>query len=101
MGRTPASEASRIGELVSGFVDQLGPVSCRTDSLEDAWTALVPPNLRAHCRLVGFDKGCVKVAATGSSYLYELQLCKATLLEELRVHCPGARIRRIDVSMER
>lgn len=99
MARASISEASRIGDLASNVVQRLAPVSRRTGALEEAWADLVPPNLREHCRLVSFRNGCLKVVASGSSYLYELQLCKAVLLEELQAQCPGVRIRRIDVSM--
>jgi hypothetical protein len=95
------SEASRIGDLASNVVQQLAPVSCRAGSLEEAWADVVPPNLRAHCKLVSFRNGCLKIVASESSYLYELQLCKAALLEEFQVRCPGVRINRIDVAMGR
>jgi hypothetical protein len=98
-GRT--SEACRIGELVTGFVDRLGPVHGRYDSVAQAWENLLPGALRAHCRVGGLTNGCLKILADGSSYLYELQLCRAPLLEELQRLCPSAKIRRIDVAMMR
>ncbi len=96
-GRT--SEACKIGDLVLGFVDGLSPVHSQYDSVTQAWEDLVPSGLRAHCRIAGIGNGSLKVLADGSSYLFELQLCKAVLLRELQRVCPGAKIRRIDVGM--
>jgi len=98
-GRT--SEACRIGDLVTGFVERLSPVCSQYDSVTQALANLLPEVLRAHCRVAGVSNGCLKVAADGSSYMYELQLCKAVLLQELQRICPAARVRRIEVGMGR
>ncbi len=91
----------RIGDLVSEFVERLSPVSSQYDSVAQAWGNLLPDALRAHCRIAGVSNGCLKVAADGSSYMYEMQLCKAVLLRELQRVCPAARVRRIEVGMAR
>lgn len=101
MGDRRAPEACRIGDVVSGFVQRLEPLCDRYDSVAEAWDGLLPDALRAHCRIAGVTNGCLRVAAEGSSYLYELQLCKPVLLRELQRLCPAARIRRIDVAMMR
>jgi hypothetical protein len=95
------SEACRVGELVSSFVARLTPVPGRYDSVAEALGELLPGNLQAHCRIAGFQNGSLRLAADGSSYMFELQLCKAVLLRELQRLCPGARIRRIEVGMLR
>ena len=94
-------DACKLGELLPEFVRALGPVHDRFDSVADAWDGLLPDNLRSHCRLGSFADGCLRVLADGSSYIYELQLCKAVLLRELQRLCPGARVRRIEVAMAR
>ena len=101
MGHRRAPEPCRIGDVVSGFVQRLEPLHDRYDSVAEAWDGLLPDALRAHCRIAGVTNGCLRVAAEGSSYLYELQLCKPVLLRELQRLCPAARIRRIDVAMMR
>jgi hypothetical protein len=98
-GRT--REACKMGDLVAGFVDRLTPVHSQYDSVAQAWENLLPGNLRAHCRIGGVGNGSLKILADGSSYLFELQLCKAVLLRELQRLCPSAKIRRIDVAMLR
>jgi hypothetical protein len=101
MDEQRTSEACRIGDLVSGFVERLSPVCSQYDSVAQALASLLPETLRAHCRIAGVSNGCLKVAADGSSYVYELQLCKAVLLRELQRVCPTARVRRIEVGMGR
>ena len=90
-----------MGELVTGFVERLSPVASRYDSVAQAWDGLLPETLRAHSRIAGVSNGCLKVMADGSSYLFELQLCKAVLLRELQRMCPSACVRRIELGMAR
>ncbi len=101
MDKGRMSEACRIGELAAGFVDQLSLVHSRYDSVAQAWENLLPGGLRAHCRIGGVGNGCLRILADGSSYLFELQLCKVALLTEIQRVCPSAKIRRIDVAMTR
>jgi hypothetical protein len=101
MGQERNRDVCRIGELLGGFVQALGPIHDRYDSLAEAWAGLLPDNLRSHCRLGSLSGGCLKLVADGSSYLYELQLCRPVLLQELQRLCPGANVRRIEVAMAR
>ncbi|MGE5296902.1 MAG: DciA family protein [Solirubrobacterales bacterium] len=101
MDEARTSDACKMSDLVSGFVDRLSPVHSQYDSLAQAWENLLPGNLRDHCRIGGLGNGCLKILADGSSYMFELQLCKAVLLRELQRLCPSAKVRKIDVSMLR
>lgn len=101
MGEQTKTEACKIGDLVASFVQALEPVHDRYDSVALAWDDLLPENLRTHCRVAGLSDGCLKIAAEGSSYLYELQLCRPVLLRELQRLCPAAKVRRIEVAMAR
>jgi len=101
MDKARASDACKIGDLMSAFVGRLSPASRQYDSVTQAWEGLLPEGLRAHCRIAGVSNGCLKIAADGSSYMFELQLCKAVLLRELQRLCPAARVRRIEVGMAR
>ena len=94
-------EACRIGDTVCQFVERLAPIHERYDSVTQALENLLPTNLRPHCRIAGISNGCLKVVADGSTYLFELQLCKAVLLRELQRLLPGAKIRRIEIGMLR
>ena len=101
MDHARTSDACKIGELLTGFVDRITPMHSRYDSVAQAWENHVPSGLRAHCRIGGVGHGCLKILADGSSYLFELQMCKSALLPELQKMCPSAKIRRIDVVMMR
>ena len=101
MAEQRTADACKIGDLVTGFVDRLSPVCSRYDSLAQAWEGLLPETLRAHSRIAGVSNGCLKVMADGSSYMFELQLCKAVLLRELQRLCPSARVRRIELGLAR
>jgi hypothetical protein len=101
MGEQTKTETCQIGDLVAAFLQTLGPVHERYDSVAEAWHGLLPENLRSHCRVAGLADGCLRITADGSSYLYELQLCRPVLLRELQRLCPAARVRRIEVAMAR
>jgi hypothetical protein len=90
-----------MGDLVSTFVQRLAPAEGRYDSVAQALAGLLPASLDAHCRVGSLSNGSLKLLADGSSYLFELQLCKAVLLRELQRLCPGAKVRRIEVGMLR
>jgi len=98
-GRNRTADPCRMADLVGGFVERLGPVQAHCDSIEGALAGLLPPALRAHCRLGGVTGGSVKLVVDSASYMYELQLCKSELLMELQQLCPSARLRRIQVTM--
>ena len=98
-GRDRTVEPSRMADLVGGFVERLAPVQARCDSVSEALEGLLPPAMRDHWRLAGVSSGCVKLVVDGASYMYELQLCKAELLQELQRLCPSARLGRIQVGM--
>jgi hypothetical protein len=101
MGEETKTDTCKIGDLVAGFVRALGPVHDRYDSIAEAWDGLLPESIRSHCRVAGLTDGCLKIVADGSSYMYELQLCRPVLLRELQRLCPAAKIRRIVVAMAR
>ena len=97
--RDRMADPARLAELVDAFVGRLAPMPKRTDSVTEALAGLLPPGLQAHCRLGGVTSGSLKLLVDGASYMYELQLCKAELLEELQRLCPGAGLRRIQIAM--
>jgi hypothetical protein len=97
-GRKWTEEPCRIGDVVGSFVETLAPVHARCDSVSEALASLLPPTMRDHCRLDGVSGGSLKLVVDGASYLYELQLCKAELLLELQQLCPGAGLRRIQIT---
>lgn len=99
VARMVESEPCRIGQVACDVLRRLGPACERYDSLAESWYQLLPSNLRAHCRVAGARDGCLTVVTDGSSYLYELQLCKEALLDQLQRRCPASRISRLDIRM--
>lgn len=101
MGGERAGEPCRMGDIAAGFVANLAPVHKRCTSVGEAWDQLLPPGLRTHCRIGGLKGGSLRVTVDGPSYMYELQLCKTQLLEELRRLCPGTGLHRLQIGMAR
>jgi hypothetical protein len=93
------AEPSKIGDMVGNLVDRLQPVHARCDSVAEALGTLLPPTMQDHCSLGGVSGGCLTLIVSGASYMYELQLCKADLLQELQRLCPAAGLRRIQIDM--
>ena len=99
MGQRGSMEPCQIGEVVAGFVEALERVPVCCDSVTRALEGLLPPAMRGHCHVGEISGGSVKIVVDSASYMYELQLCKTELLEELQRLCPGAGLRRIHVMM--
>ncbi len=97
--RDRMADPMRMADLVDALVAQLTPMPQRTDSLVEALSTLLPPGLAAHCQLGGISGGSIKLLVDGASYMYELQLCKVELLDQLQRLCPGAGLRRIQIAM--
>lgn len=101
MGREGSSEPCRMGDITNGVVARLTPVYERCNSVGEAWDQVLPPALRAHCRVAGVRGGCLRIVVDAASYMYELQLCKAELLKELQRLCPGTGLHRVQIGMAR
>ncbi len=98
-GRDRMAEPSKMSEMVETLVERLTPVHAQCDSVGEALESVLPPMIRPHCRLGGVSGGAVTLIVSGASYMYELQLCKAELLQELQRLCPEAGLRRIQILM--
>jgi len=97
--RDRMADPCKMGELVGNFVQRVAPVHARCDSVGAALEGLLPPTMREHCRFGGVSSGSVKLLVDGAAYMYELQLCKSELLNELQRMCPSAGVRRIQVAI--
>jgi len=86
----------RLGDLVERLMDnQVSPKHARFGSIAEAWSSLLPDELRRHCKIADISGGQLKVLADSPAYVYELRLCSSELLEELARQCPRAKIRKI------
>lgn len=86
----------RLDQAVRQLVEeQVSPRQARFSQVADAWGRLLPAQLSCHCEIVDIAGGQLGVQVDSSSYLYELQLCSAELLDELQRQCPKVRLTKI------
>lgn len=86
----------RLGDVVEQMVErEILPRQVRFGRLVEAWEALLPAELRQHCRIADVAGGQVKVVADSPSYVYELQLCSGELLKQVQQRCPRLGIKAI------
>jgi len=91
-----AGGAVRLGEVVQRLmVEQIAPMQSRFGGLAQAWGETVPGEVGRHCEIVEVAGGQVKVRVDCPAFMYEMQLCRMELVEELQRRCPEARIKRI------
>ena len=89
-------QAVKLGDVLSELMQaRISPQRERADSITQAWSWLLPKELYEHCCLADISGGEIEVRADSPSYVYELQLCGAELLEQLQRQCPRARIKKI------
>jgi len=86
----------RLGEVVQRVMaEQIAPMQSRFGGLAQAWGETVPGEMGRHCEIVEVADGQLKVRVDCPAFMYEMQLCRTELVEELRRRCPEARIKRI------
>lgn len=94
-GKRRSKEAVRLSEATSEFMaSHIQPQQNRFDSVVGLWDELLPAGLAEHCEIVEISSGRLKVHVDSPSYMYELQLCRSELLNELQKY-PAIRIKDI------
>ena len=89
-------QPSRVGEGALAFFKQSVRKQSSLQRVAEAWVALVPVSLNAHCALDGMHRGTLTVLVDGSSFHYELtQLMLAGLEDQLLLACKTAGLRRV------
>lgn len=90
----------RLADVVQEVLeDRILPQQSRFSSVMDAWQDLVPAELKQHSRVVDLVAGVLKVMVDSPAYVYELQLCRSALLNELQQQCPQAGIKGIQLAV--
>ena len=93
--------AKSLGEVAGRlFEKEISPKHARYEKISQIWEELLPRELAKHCRIDNFIGGQLRVKADSPAYLYELQMCSESLLEELNRNFGGARIREIKLSLD-
>jgi len=89
-------QAVRLGEAVTELMERsVTPGYRRFVLLQQAWVELVPAAIAEHTRLADYSGGLLTVSVDSPAYMYELQLCRAELLQALRGHCGRLKPNRI------
>jgi predicted nucleic acid-binding Zn ribbon protein len=95
-----AEAAVKLGDTMREVLEnRISPQQGRVSAVVEAWGRLVPVGLAQHCRVAGLTGGVLKIVVDSPSYMYELQLCRCELLNELQQECPHSRIRKIEPSV--
>ena len=88
--------AVRLGQVVQQLMDdRLCARQSMFEALAESWSQILPQQLGRRCEILDLAGGVLKVRVDSPCYMYELQLCSAELLRELRQRCPGARLKKI------
>jgi len=94
--RSKPKSAVRLGDIAKDLMEyRISPQQARFEPIAEAWSQLLPAELRRHCKIVDISGGRLKVQVDLPSYRYELQLCSSQLVAEMQRQCPRARIKQI------
>ena len=86
----------KLGDCLTQLIDGcITPRQAKFGSIAELWEQLLPPEIANHCTLDGIFAGQLKVLVDSPSYMHELRLSGERLLDQLRQHCPKARIKKI------
>ncbi len=95
---SPRQKTVKLGDVLTGIIDRrVTPMQAGYAAIAEAWDQLLPAELAQHCRISDFSRGRLRVKVDSPSHKYELQLCSAELLGQLKKMCPRARIARIEL----
>lgn len=91
---TAASNPGRLGEALSQLISLRGFARVRADEqLAEIWKEVAGPRIADDTRLLGINRGVLKVAVNNAPLLSELvAFYKASLLEELNDRHPELKI---------
>jgi hypothetical protein len=86
-----------IGTAIETFLSDRDRQFSRAGMIAGAWEQVVPDTMRAHCSLAGFDGGVLTVEVCAGPFLYQLQMIRGRLLEEMRARCPRCGLKEIRI----
>ncbi len=91
----PRSYCSCAGDEAAGFLGRRKRHFQRNAALVDAWEAIVPPGLKAWCRLDSVAGQVLTIQAAPGPYMHQLRMMQSELVEELHRRCPRAGVRKL------
>jgi predicted nucleic acid-binding Zn ribbon protein len=91
-------KAEKLGDIVNQFLEkQVVPKQAKFGRLADCWVDILPSELAEHSQIEDISGGQLLVKVDSPSYKYELQLCSAEILQQLKTRCSSARIERMKI----
>lgn len=83
-GPDPGSDPHRLGELIAGYVAERGWQQPLAEGRVFAeWSALVGPDVAAHCAPQSLHAGELRIAAESTAWATQLRMLASTLLARL------------------
>jgi predicted nucleic acid-binding Zn ribbon protein len=93
-----STKAEKLGDIVNKFLEkQVLPKRATFGRLTDCWVDILPSELAEHSHIEDISAGQLIVKADAPSYKYELQLCSAEILQQLKTRCSAARIEKMKI----
>lgn len=87
-----------IGPLVDALVEQRGwEVPVAVGGVEGRWSAVVGPELAAHCQPESYDDGLLTVRADSTAWATQLRLLAPTLVARLNADLGDGTVTRVTV----
>jgi len=92
------TKPEKLGDVVSKFLEKkVLPKHSRFSRLANAWAEILPSELAEHSHIEDISAGQLIVRVDAPSYKYELQLCSAEILQQLKTRCSTVGIRKIKI----
>jgi hypothetical protein len=86
-----------IGTILASFLSGRNDPFEKSGKIGCIWKTVIPQVMQEHCRPTGFEHGILTVEADAGPYLYQLQLLRGRILEEVREKCPRCGLRDIRI----
>ena len=98
--KTRPNRTRRLSDVLTNIMDRrIAPQHNRFGPVAELWQKLLPYQLQQHCRLTDISGGSLKVTADTPAYANELRWCSKEIIQQLQIHCPKAKINKINVTI--
>lgn len=97
----PRQTTSCLGDELEVYLGRHARTLKKNADLVDLWESIIPPGLRAFCRLHQRSGNTLYIEAQPGPYMHQLQIMSGELLEQIRRHAPGCGIQKIKIVPEK
>lgn len=91
----PKQTSERLGGKAEAYLKKNKVRFEKNTQIVDAWEGLLPKELSEHCNISEISGGTLKLEVDTGTYMHELKLMSAELIEHLRRACPRCGIKKI------